>query len=302
MLSSTTSLNDTITTQILTHRGLEPSKKDFFSESTLEALQNQLERGYGLEVDLSFTTDGIVFCHDASLKRITNGKDTRELKHVSTAEACSIMLNKGRFGSFEELMHLMRKYPNQMIALHLKGTFQNNICCDTFLHHMLPFMDLIDRTFVFDVTIDAAKYLKAKMPELSLGGSIAHPFDIERFFSATKGTLLTLDSFTAKPELFTWAWLDEWDLTDRRPDGSLDRHGKKLYTAETFDALRAHGFKIAVASPELHGTSPGLVGGESHPHASTPERLFARIEEILALKPDAICTDFPEEVRSLTAR
>jgi hypothetical protein len=39
----------------------------------------------------------------------------------------------------------------------------------------------------------------------------------------------------------------------------------------------------------------GLLGGEAHPDACNGEtRLFARIEQILSLAPDAICTDYPE--------
>ena len=52
-------------------------------------------------------------------------------------------------------------------------------------------------------------------------------------------------------------------------------------------------------TPELHGTSPGLLGGESHKHAANTEVLFERMREILSLEPDAICTDYPEEVKLL---
>ena len=285
-------------TQILTHRGLEPSKEDFFSESTFEAFKDQLHRGFGLEVDLCFTKDGIIFCHDADLKRATRNKDQRIFKQITTNDACHVKLPKGRFGSFEEVMHLLRRYPKQMIALHFKGGYQNSECCDTFLRHMHPFLDLNDQVLIFDLSVKAANYLKQKMPSLNLGASVAHPYDVERFLNATKGTLITLNTLIAKPDLFSWAWLDEWDLMDRRADGTIDRRGKKLYTAEVFAMLRAQGFKIALVTPELHGTSPGLLGGEAHPHASTKERLFARIKEILSLQPNAVCTDYPEEVRA----
>jgi len=60
--------------QILTHRGLEPSKPDFFPESSIEAFINQLHRGFGIEFDPNFVKDGIVINHDSNLKRITKEK------------------------------------------------------------------------------------------------------------------------------------------------------------------------------------------------------------------------------------
>lgn len=281
---------------ILTHRGIE-YKNEYFSESTLEAFLDQLERGFGLEVDLNFTKDGIVFCHDADLKRMTRGKDSRNLKSLSTDEACSVKLPKGRFGTFTEVMQALKKHPNQMIALHLKGNFQQTDCCDIFIKHMQEFQDLAEQVLVFDLSIGAAKYIKSKMPQLQLAASVSHPYDIERFLTASKGTLLSLEQILKQLHYFTWAWLDEWDLMDRRQDGTINRRGKKLYTAEIFQCLRENGLKIALVTPELHGTSPGLLGGEAHPHASTKERLFTRIEEIISLRPDAVCTDYPEEVR-----
>lgn len=288
-------------TQVLTHRGLEPDQENFFSESTIEAFYDQLARGFGLEVDLNFTKDGIVLCHDSDLKRMTKGKDCRLLKALTSAEACAVKLPKGRLGTFEEVMHAMRKFPKQMIALHFKGGYQNNVCCDIFIKHMQPFLDINAQVIIFDTSVHAAKYLKQKMPPLNLAASVAHPFDIERFQTATKGTLISLETLLQQPNLFNWAWLDEWDLMDKRADGTINRRGKKLYTEETFNTLRNNGFKIALVTPELHGTSPGLLGGEAHPHASTKERLFERIQEILALKPDAVCTDHPVQVSAYLA-
>ena len=66
--------------------------------------------------------------------------------------------------------------------------------------------------------------------------------------------------------------------------------------------LSQEGYKIALVTPELHGTSPGLYGGESHKDAKDKETLFKRIKEILSLKPDAVCTDYPEEVRIIASQ
>lgn len=45
--------------QIITHRGLEPDRPGFFSESSFEAFADQLARGFGgIEFDPNFTSDG----------------------------------------------------------------------------------------------------------------------------------------------------------------------------------------------------------------------------------------------------
>jgi hypothetical protein len=65
-----------------------------------------------------------------------------------------------------------------------------------------------------------------------------------------------------------------------------------------FKILKDEGLKVALVTPELHGTSPGLLGGEAHPDADK-NCLFDRIQEIIDLQPDALCTDYPEEVGKL---
>ena len=61
-------------TIIITHRGLEPSNPSFWPESSYEAFEDQLKRGFGIEFDPNFCKDGIVVSHDSTLKRITNDK------------------------------------------------------------------------------------------------------------------------------------------------------------------------------------------------------------------------------------
>ena len=287
---------------VLTHRGLEPSNNNFYSESTIESFLSHLERGFGLEVDLNFTRDGIVFCHDATFKRLTNGQDERALKQLTTDEACGVLLPNGRLGSIEELMDELKKYPDQLVALHFKGSYQNYENSLILLEHLRSYEDLLDRVFVFDATLTIAKLLKKSHPSIQLMASVAHPYDIERYQEAAKGTLLSLESLLENKDVYSGAWLDEWDLADRASEGIIDSKGKKLYTAEVFQFLRAHGFKIGLVTPELHGTSPGLLGGEAHPDAQSQQRLFERIQEIIALQPDVICTDYPEEVKALISK
>ena len=179
-----------------------------------------------------------------------------------------------------------------MSALHLKGKFQEPKYLNILLSYLANAKEALNRMLIFDVKAETAKYFKTKLPELNLAPSVAHPYDIKRYNDAVKGTLLSIEEAITNKDLFSWVWLDEWDLADENSGA------KKFYTPETFEALKKNGLKIALITPELHGISPGLLGGEAHPDA-VKERLFNRIQEIIDLGPDAFCTDYPEEVKEL---
>lgn len=279
---------------ILTHRGLEPSRVDFFSEGSFEAFENQLKRGFGIEFDPNFSRDGIIVFHDSSLKRITKGKDERRFSDMKLEEIKKIRLEKGRIAELGEILQLIKKSKSQLNAMHLKGIYQNKENIDLILRALKEY-GVIDKMLLFDVKPEFARYIKSINSKIKLALSVAHPYDIKRYDKFVGATLISIeDALKYKKEgLYDWAWLDEWD--------TLDENGKekRLNTRENFDKLRKAGYKIATITPELHGTSPGLYGGESHRDARNKESLFRRIRELIELKPDAICTDYPEEVRDL---
>lgn len=269
---------------ILTHRGLNPSDQNFFIESSYQAFEYFLQQGWAIEFDCAFAQNGIVITHDHTLTRITEGRDRRKITETLVEELslCSL----------EQLFHLILKYRVKNSAMHLKGIYQNPEMVERLIGTVQRYAEIVDYLFIFDVKVETAKKLKHSLPNLSLGASISHPFDIERYSFCTEQTLLTLEEATTHRELYEWVWLDEWDLSDR--DGQI----KKFYTSQLFTQARQAGFKISVVTPELHASSPGLLGGESHPDAAV-DRLFSRIEEIISLQPDAICSDYPQQVSSL---
>lgn len=260
---------------ILTHRGLEPSKPDFYPESSYAAFKDQLSRGFGIEFDPNFTKDGIVVWHDATFERA-----------------------KGRIPTLDQVLDLIRKSSSKINALHFKGKYQNPKDIRLLIEHLKKNSDDLGKLLVFDVKPETAKILLKEFPDLSLAPSVAHQFDVKRFNSVVAETLIETDQaiqmirngvFGKHP----WVWLDEWDLEDE------NKGTKMLYTKEVFDKMRTAGAKIGLVTPELHGTSPGLYGGESHPDSRDLPTLFNRIKEIIALSPDVICTDYPEEVSKL---
>ncbi|OHB07968.1 MAG: hypothetical protein A2W64_00880 [Candidatus Zambryskibacteria bacterium RIFCSPLOWO2_02_39_10] len=253
---------------ILTHRGLDPARQPYFRESSREAFEDQLKRGYGLEFDLQFVNDQTVISHHS---------------HVDLSSPDLI--------SFSDLLSLIMNSKSPLSALHLKHTWQKSEYLDKFLIEM----EKVDteRLIVFDVKIETAKYLKERNPKLHLASSVSHQYDIERYNGVVGGTLITIEEAIENKDLFDWVWLDEWDLTDK--DGGV----KSLYNKENFELLRKNNLKIALVTPELHATSPGLLGGESHQDAKDHQTLVKRLHEIITLKPDAICTDWPDLVTSL---
>ena len=183
---------------------------------------------------------------------------------------------------------------DSLSALHLKHMHQTPNC----MNILLETLQTIDpkKLIIFDVKVDAAKYLYSHNKQLQIAASVAHPYDIKRYNNAVGGTLMTIEDLIANKNIFTWAWLDEWDLTDK------DNGIKSLYNKETFNRLRDQQIKIALVTPELHATSPGLVGNEAHQDAQNQERLSARFTRIINLQPDAICTDHPDYIYSLINR
>jgi glycerophosphoryl diester phosphodiesterase len=282
---------------ILTHRGLEHSNENFYPESSYESFENQLSRGFGIEFDVNFAKDGIIIFHDSDLNRITNGEDKRLFSELSLSELKEIKFGKnkkGRFATFDEVLELIRKNKSEINALHLKGKYQTERELDILIKVLIKNKDILNKIIIFDVKPEAAEYLKSKIKELHLAPSVAHDYDILRYNSCVGNTLISIEDAIKykKQGIYNWVWMDEWD--------TIDENGKekKFYTKENFERLRKEGYKIALVTPELHTTSPGLYGGESHKDAKTKESLFKRIKEIISIKPDALCTDHPEEVRN----
>lgn len=281
--------------QIITHRGLEPSKSNFYSESSFEAFQDHLKRGFNIEFDPNPTKDGIIVMHDATLKRPTNGRDARPVIELTTAEITQIPLANGRIPTFDEVMDLIRNNASTMSALHLKARFQTSETLERIIDALSRHTDIFPKLFVFDVKPETTKVLKKEFPTLRLAPSIAHPYDITRYNDSVGGTLMSVEkALSLRSEgLIDGVWGDEWDTQGE--SGTT----KYLYTSEFFEKLHSAGCFVAIVTPELHGTSPGLYGGESHPDAKDLNTLMARIKQIKEAGANYFCTDYPEEIANL---
>lgn len=282
--------------RIITHRGLQPSSKNYFSECSFEAFKDQLSRGFaGIEFDPNLTKDGIIVMHDALLSRPTGGVDNRQISEVSTQEVCNIPLANGHIPTLGMVMTLIKENRAMINAMHLKSRLQTPEALRIIVEELSKYKNIFDKFIVFDVKPNTARLLKNKFPQLRLAPSIAHPYDIERYNDSIGGTLMTIDDAVSlkKEGVIDGVWGDEWDTKDE--NGKI----KRFYTKENFDRLHKAGLFIALVTPELHGTSPGLYGGESHSDSKDLETLFKRIKDIKDVGADYFCTDYPEEVSKL---
>lgn len=279
---------------VITHRGLDFEHHHSFTESSREAFQFFLNAGLGIEFDVQITLDGIpVISHDTSLTRIA-GSEHPLIKDISAKSFLETKLPNGNTLTLDELVNMMIATQGKTMsvhALHLKYENQTPEQLDVLLPYLEKLVDL--PLLIFDIIPSIGTKIKNHFPTLQLAASIAHPHDISRYNSAVGGTLLSMEELAQYRDIYEWAWLDEWDRTDE------DGNEKALYTATTFSTLHELDIKSVVVSPELHATSPKLLGGESHPDAESLERLEKRWRTIFSLQPNAICTDYPKKVTGL---
>lgn len=281
--------------RIATHRGLDPSKSGYFAESSREAFQDQLLRGFGLEFDLRLSQDGVlIVIHDDNLSRISKGRDMRKISDVPAREMLAMDFEGSHLIDLSNLLEMIDKSQssNALSAIHLKRASQDPAVLDLLLGTLED--KNLQQFIIFDVIPETAHYLKMRNKDLALAPSVAHPYDIERYGVATGNTLISPTEALSLRNFYSWVWLDEWDLTDK------DMGVKHLYTEGVFARFHDAGFQIGLVTPELHATSPGLLGGETHPDASNPEALTKAIENIIDLGPDLICTDYPDMVQYLS--
>lgn len=278
--------------QILTHRWIEPLNDNFsFLESSKDAFQNQLDRGFWLEFDVNFSKDNVCFVfHDNTLKRISNWQDMRHFSEIDREEIKRLPFGQWQFTTLEELILSINQARVQweFSALHIKHTFQKPIYIDIISETMNKVSSVLqDKLFIFDVTVESALYFKKKCKDILLFASVAHEYDRERYNKCVGNTLLSLETVLANKPLFNWVRLDERDRKDYQ--GS-----KKLYTDNLFRLCKKNWLYTAVVSPELHNTSPWLLWWEAHEDCASNQSLKTRINEIISYEPDFICTDYPQ--------
>jgi glycerophosphoryl diester phosphodiesterase len=276
--------------QLITHRGIDVRLGDSqawaMQESRWESFSAQIRAGWGLEFDVRPLNDGqLAISHDSSLGRIAPGHE-QLISTLTRSEFEAIQVPGGRLCMLDELLRLIAEGGQGISALHLKSHCHEPAILAKILETLeTKFESLIGRLLLFDATPPVAEKIVKKLPGLDIAASVAHTYDIFRYGALTGETLLTSEQVIANQHLYSWVWLDEWDTVD------IDSGEKIFVNHKSVELFRNAGFKVAVVSPELHASSPALLGGEAHKDGSDDKRLVERWAQLGQLRVDALCTD-----------
>lgn len=273
---------------VITHRGLDPARSHQLPESSLESFTDHILRGFSIEFDPFLSSDGCGYVSHDTFVHI-GGVQT----HLSSLT--SKRLDEMGVTKLDALFDAICSSDATNHALHLKGDRQQA----PFLEYLATVFNqreqLKSKILVFDVPISIAIHLKEKCPGIQLGASVAHDYDIRRYNGCVHGTLLSVEEFLKNcPSIYQWAWLDEWDNVDGLPGAK-----KTLISPSLIEILHNHAIKVAAVSPELHATSPGLLGGEFHEDSSSFQKWKDWVLRYIDAGGDVLCTDWPELVYEL---
>jgi len=276
--------------QLITHRaidvGLGASPVRTLKESRWESFYEQVHAGWGVEFDIQLLRDGnFAVSHDTNLARISLGKKIC-ISTLTVDEFKAVATPGGRLCSLDEILSLIDESGHAISALHLKRHCHDPEILERLLEALAPkVQSLTGRLLIFDATPKVAKKILQKYPGLDIAASVAHSYDVLRYGAITGGTLLTSEQVLVNKHLYSWAWLDEWDTLD------FENGRKTFVNRETIKLFRDAGIKVAAVSPELHSSSPALLGAETHEDGVDETRLINRWAQFQQLGVDALCTD-----------
>lgn len=275
---------------ISSHRGIDLDDRDSPPESTRSSFEKRLREGYGIEFDLVELSDGeFVISHDLEVKQRDGTKIS--LPQLNRAQIEQSNFEGEPFLGISECLELLQSHGSQLWhCLHLKARNQAPKAIEKFSAILQEFSSLLSHTIIFDLLPETAKSLRSQFPSAQLAYSLSLPSDISRFGKLTGNTLFPLETCISQSQICNWSWLDEWDRKD-------EANEKNIHDPQNYSTLRTAGIKIALVTPELHRSSPAA-GFSAHEDASEPA-LSKRLKEIIALKPDLICTDYPSKCRGL---
>lgn len=269
---------------VITHRGLEPARIHALPESSLTSFTDHITRGFSIEFDPFLSCDDVGYvCHDTYT---TNEGVKARLSTLTSAE-----LDQRGVTRLDDVFDLICSFSTASHhSLHLKGDRQQPKFLEYLVGVFNQRVQLKEKVFIFDVAPPVAAFLKQGCPGMRLGASVSHGHDIDRYNSCVYGTLVSVDDFLSNIALYEWAWLDEWDTAGENGEK------KSLISPDLIARLHEAGVKVAAVTPELHATSPGLLGGERHEDSSSVARWKKWVLNFISAGGDALCTDWPELV------
>ena len=264
---------------ILVHRGLGR-----YPESGRLALQKSLEKGFGIEIDVHRTKDGVlVVTHDRNLKRLYDQDllvpdlNLKQVKGISRKKNHEIL-------TLTETLELFKQYSKigVLAAIQVKDPTQKNVA-ELTVKTLEDFdMDnadfsIYERVFIFDATKDAAKQLKNMQPNLKVGLSVGEDNLFTKYEYKKKYPTIYSPTEIEQFHYFDIVWADEWQ--------------NGLYTEDFVKKAHKMGKLIYAVSPELHkATDP------SHPDGKDLVNIKKGWKNLIGWGVDGICTDYPEKL------
>lgn len=242
---------------IFSHRGLGFGKE----ENSADSYKEVLRQGFSLETDVQKTKDDeLIVSHDVNLMR--QREIDKNLTDMNFEEL--IQLN---IPSFEQVLDCFKQFKTdgELLAIHVKDEMQGEIT--DLVSKALKKYNLEKSCFLFDVTKNYANHIK----QINSNVQIAYSVGEKRF----SNTIYLWED--VKDDInFDAVWWDEWN--------------SGLYNKENFDKIKKRGKRIYVISPELHKIP-------NHPKGKSIEKTKEVWKDLIELKVDGICTDYPLELR-----
>lgn len=247
---------------IFSHRGLGFG----FPENSLESYRRALNEEFSLEIDVQTTKDNfLIISHDLNLNRIY-GVD----KNISdlTLKEIRAICGEEIMPELEETLRLFKKQGKDgFLAVHFKGN--NPRISLKALISLLKKYSLESRAFIFDLSLDSAKWVKSNDITIKVGLSVG-----EKRYSET----IYLWEDIMNSGCFDMIWLDEWHSA--------------LYNEKNLSALGKMGKPIYAVSPELHVL-------DGHPDGKDTDMIKKVWSRLKTLGISGICTDYPRQLRAL---
>ncbi len=242
----------------LAHRGVW----DRYPENSLGAVRSALDAGFGVELDVRLTRDGVpVLNHDPYVASADGQRLAIDEHGLDELSAFPLGRSEEPVARLDDALALPGIGSTQ-VALHLKDGARP----DT-VERLLDAIPeaVLTNLFVFDISLELCAEFKELAPRLRVGVSVGDK-KYHRYF-------YDLKDLASVPVDIVWA--DEY------------RH---LYTFEFIEEARRMGKEVFAVSPDI----AGLVG---HPLAEAGYE--ASWEDLLRWGAAGICTDKPFELQSM---
>ncbi|HCH59290.1 MAG: Glycerophosphoryl diester phosphodiesterase family protein [Candidatus Amesbacteria bacterium GW2011_GWA2_47_11b] len=237
--------------KIFAHRGVF----DKYSENSLAALKSALNSHFSVETDLRLTVDNdFAIIHEDNLQRLFR-------KDVPVSSQSLSQLLKVGLASFRQYCQLLKNYPQELFtAVHLKADSQTHTGLELVSQYFTQY-NLFNRAFVFDLTIEAARYLRKINPKVQIAFIISE----EKF----------------EPTVYLWDEVRDLDF-----DIVWAAEIRNLYSQKFINTVKRTGRTFYAVSPDIH-RAPEIL----HPRAYAGYDFTWK--ELIAWCVDGICTDFP---------